>query len=188
MPPAKFSGTFLYLITCLELAVHFPPLGRTRSGQASRAIQTKHYFGGWQPQAGFCSAGPIIGSVPASILPPLWLPHPPASVYCVLSDAVDLGWLTVVDIIYMSHGRCQADIASKSHVPSPQLAQEEEAVEGRCPEVSLLERAVETPSLLTLAFEFLELAFETVFTKWHPFSPPSICQYLCYSSWAACAM
>ena len=32
----------------------------------------------------------------------------PSSVYHVLGDTVDLKWLTVVDIIYMSHGRCQA--------------------------------------------------------------------------------
>lgn len=39
--------------------------------------------------------------------------------------------ITVVDIIYRSHGRCQAEVASKSQVSTPPLAQVEGAVEGR---------------------------------------------------------
>lgn len=94
--PAKFSGAFLYLITYLELAVHIPPLGWTRSGQASHAIQ-KRYFGVWQPWAGFCSAGPISLLSPSLYFYcPCGCHIPPTSVYHVLE------WLTVVDIIYVT--------------------------------------------------------------------------------------
>lgn len=121
-------------------------------------------LGAGSPELVSVPLAPSAGSVPAPTSPPPWLPCPPASVPRVLSDAVDLERLTVANIIYMSYGGRQADVANKPQVPPPLLAQEEEeAVGGRCPEASLLERTVEAPSHLTFAFEFLQHAFEPAF-------------------------
>lgn len=65
--PAKFSGAFLYLITCLELAVHILPLGGPVLARPLMPSRRNIILGPGSPELASVLLAPSAGSVPASI-------------------------------------------------------------------------------------------------------------------------
>lgn len=111
-------------MTSLELDIHVPPLGWTRSGQASHAFQTKHYFGVWVLAARgwllFCWPHQL---AQPPLLLPLWLPQHPTSIYHVLNNAVALEWLlwSVLFTCHREDATLKLPANHRSHSSWPRL-------------------------------------------------------------------